>query len=1374
MRRDNNANAMDFLLQATGKLYQLGLNPAIENLYPIVEYPVPKGTQSISSLIKWDHSENWLVTQYPEYFNHCSSSDHVVTVDVSEIEDEYLNDHCIDGRVLYPATGYLMLAWKMLAKARNTSYDKLAVEFENVSFHRATFLSKTGKTKFVVSLMETSGDFAVSEGSAIVAKGRIFVPENPAFEFEHLIDSITPCKEDIILSHKDMYKELRVRGFDFGPNFRLISEATGDARSAKVKWNGSWISFVDSLMQTTILGHKNRGVILPVRFQSVRCDPKLLEMAVRETPVMKVVADLCINVILCKGLEIRGLKLNTAPRRVATSAPSFESHSFIPYHETAVLSRPDVDELTDYVQVCTTVAAQVARSAGKASMADEILGNTKEASEDLVQKMIEMPSEERALLTALLELREADPKSFDSNLPIISVKHLKSLNHDVLNNTFLRERFLRPSLDVVCENSGKDLRILELNPTSVLLSKQIMTHVSHYGTHVRYTVAHPCPSDVTVPSDDIDITEWSETRNPLEHGSVDLAVYKDISTNAGSVSKYYSLPVVLERVTTVLKNNGFVFAIFRDRVTRAESFLRPSELSSSRLDEFIDEAQKLGLVVVSRKSDSLAASTVLLRKPEKALLSAQAIIQVSGSDFNWVEDVKSAIKDHQCKPIGENIWLVAQEPESNGILGLVTCLRQESGGSRIRCIFDCEKNSVDLKSALYCDILQADLVQNVIQNGVRGSYRHINLVEKYSNEVETEHAHLSVLTRGDLSTLKWVEAQHKHWAAGHVSEQLAHVYFAPINFRDVMLATGKLPPDALPGDMALQDCILGLEFAGRDATGRRIMGMVPCKGLATTVVLRDPDFIWSIPDTWSMEEAATVPVVYSTAYYALIVRGGLQPGESVLIHSGSGGVGQAAISICLSMGCLVFTTIGSQDKRNVLKQAFPELQERNFANSRDTSFEQHILHETEGLGVDLVLNSLCEEKLQASVRCLAQDGRFLEIGKYDLSQNNPLGMSAFLKNISFHGILLETLFNTRVNAAPAAVTRKQLVSKLLREGIDTGAVRPLKRTIFTKEQSEEAFRYMASGKHVGKVIIRLQEEETQSTHEPSSILVSAISRTVLKRVKDAYQKLTIKRLETFGVNVILSNVNASTLDGASELIKIATKLGPVGGVFNTALVLRDSSFDNQSAETFQDVCAPKANATANLDKVTRARCPGLDYFVCFSSISCGRGNAGQTNYGFANSVMERICEARQQEGLPAIAIQWGVIGDVGVVAETMGNDAIINCYSAQRIPSCLSALDRFLQSSYAVTSSYIRVETSVSPSAIKKIDLLGVVAHILGIKNVSTLSGQSALSDLGLDSLMGVEVKQTLERDYDVFLPMAEIRALTVNDLKKLGKDSSA
>ncbi|EEC14426.1 fatty acid synthase, putative [Ixodes scapularis] len=229
-------------------------------------------------------------------------------------------------------------------------------------------------------------------------------------------------------------------------------------------------------------------------------------------------------------------------------------------------------------------------------------------------------------------------------------------------------------------------------------------------------------------------------------------------------------------------------------------------------------------------------------------------------------------------------------------------------------------------------------------------------------------------------------------------------------------------------NLATSDCVLGVEFSGRDPLGRRVMGSVEAEGIATIVAAK-PGLLWEVPENWSLEEAATVPVAYSTAYYALIVRGTMRPGEALLVHSGSGGVGQAAISIALSMGCTVFTTVG----------------------------------------VDLVLNSLAEEKLQASVRCLAAHGRFLEIGKFDLTQNNALRMAVFLKNVSFHGILLDALFRDD----PRVAADKCRVIQLVREGIASGVVRPLDAVRFARDRAEEAFRFMASGKHIGKVVLEV-------------------------------------------------------------------------------------------------------------------------------------------------------------------------------------------------------------------------------------------------------------------------------------------------------------
>ena len=236
-------------------------------------------------------------------------------------------------------------------------------------------------------------------------------------------------------------------------------------------------------------------------------------------------------------------------------------------------------------------------------------------------------------------------------------------------------------------------------------------------------------------------------------------------------------------------------------------------------------------------------------------------------------------------------------------------------------------------------------------------------------------------------------------------------------------------------------------------------------GLATRVAV-DKRYCWHVPDHWTLEQASTIPVVYATAYYALVVRGQLKRGEKVLIHAGTGGVGTAAIAIAYSYHCEVFTTVSSKEKRDYLKKLFPQLNDEHISNSRDTTFEQQIRFVTQGKGVDVVLNSLAEDKLQASVRLLAQHGRFLEIGKFDLSQNNSLGMSVFLKNTTFHGILLDSLFE---NANDDWLRVHQLVE----QGIAHGVVQPLHSNVFNANEIEQAFRFMSQGKHMGKVVIKV-------------------------------------------------------------------------------------------------------------------------------------------------------------------------------------------------------------------------------------------------------------------------------------------------------------
>ena len=141
--------------------------------------------------------------------------------------------------------------------------------------------------------------------------------------------------------------------------------------------------------------------------------------------------------------------------------------------------------------------------------------------------------------------------------------------------------------------------------------------------------------------------------------------------------------------------------------------------------------------------------------------------------------------------------------------------------------------------------------------------------------------------------------------------------------------------------------------------------------------------------------------------------------------------------------------------------------------------------------------------------------------------------------------------------------------------------------------------------------------------------------TSRRGVCNGYQAHSIHQWKEQGVSILVSTDNISHLDGARKLFEDAKSLGPVGGLFHLAVVLRDGLFENQSAESFQVVGETKVLGCRNLDVVSRQECQeGLDWFVVFSSVSCGRGNAGQSNYGYANSFMERVCEKRQHDGLP--------------------------------------------------------------------------------------------------------------------------------------------
>ncbi|XP_039292597.1 fatty acid synthase-like [Nilaparvata lugens] len=1242
---------LSYLLSGIGKAYNAGVQPNVGKLYKPVTFPVSRGTPMIQSMVKWDHSMEWSVANFSQKIqDEFRSRECVIEIELSKESDAFLTGHAIDERVLFPAAGYLTLVWRKFVEMQGLSFEETPVILENFKIHRATVMPMEGPVRFLFNVLDYTGEFEVSEGGSLAVSGRVHLPQDVTKQQIDLSSPLAFSRScNITLNASDIYKELRLRGYEYSGVFRGVLEADDKATFGRLEWIGNWTSFIDSMLQFSILGLTTRQLYLYTNIQRVIIDPKKHLHQVQSffnNSGLPVFMYRDIDVMKAGGIEIRGMEVSLAPRRqLSQASPKLEQYIFIPYEYNKLMHVDD----------------------------------------------------------------------------------------EAIKQTGL---------------------------------------------------------------------------------------------------------AVISRLTTCNK----IFALLR----KAAQKPRPT------------------------------------------------IIEVSEKNFDWVERLKKASKSSESN--GKQYLIVCQGEKTCGLVGMMNCIRQEPGGCNFRTVFiqDTTAPAFSLDVPQYADQLKKNLVLNVLKDGVWGGYRHIRLSNTLNDSAATtqvEHAYVNALTRGDLSSLKWIQGplssynrgnhptkemcnvyfaplnfrdvmlasgklppdalpgdlagqeqyfttQVAHlrvsnveiwllralfvyfyaltrgdlsslkWIQGplssynrgnHPTKEMCNVYFAPLNFRDVMLASGKLPPDALPGDLAGQDCILGLEFSGRDTKGRRVMGMVAAKGLATTV-LADSVFLWHVPDKWTLEEASTVPVAYATSYYALIVRGRMNRGESILVHAGSGGVGQAAIALALHMGCTVYTTVSSQEKRNFIKSTFPQLSDRNITNSRDTSFEQHIMRETKGRGVDLVLNSLAQEMLQASVRCLAKGGRFLEIGKIDLTNNTALGMSFFLKNTTFHGILVDALFD-----ADSENDDKNAVFQLVSEGIENGAIRPLPSTVFSDSQVQQAFRFIGSGKHIGKVVLKMRDEEAAKIIIPKPKTINAFSRTYMDPEKSyilvgglggfglelagwllergatkivlssragtrtGYQAVRMRRWVERNVKVEISTNDVTTLEGAEQLIGTAAKMGPVGGIFNLAAVLGDALMENQTVDNFETVCRPKIYATKCLDAVSRRLCPDLDYFVAFSSVSSGRGNAGQTNYGFANSAMERICETRRESGLPGLAIQWGAIGDVGLVVDTIGdNESVVGGTLPQRMISCLATIDYFLQQPHPVLASIVLAEKTNSTSDVNQVTLIDTVANILGIKDATAVGSCTTLADLGMDSLMAAEIKQTLQRSYDLQLSTAEIRTLTLDRFKEI------
>ena len=672
---------------------------------------------------------------------------------------------------------------------------------------------------------------------------------------------------------------------------------------------------------------------------------------------------------------------------------------------------------------------------------------------------------------------------------------------------------------------------------------------------------------------------------------------------------------------------------------------------------------------------------------------------------------------------------------------------------------------------------------------------------------------LTIQRPGLLDSLGWTGSVPAEPGSGEVA---IGVEAAGLNFRDVMWAMGLLPDEALLDGFA--GPTLGLECAGTvtavgpDVTafapGDRVMAFAPASLGTHTVTAAHA--VMRMPAELDFAAAATVPVAFLTVAYALGHLARVGAGETVLVHGGAGGVGLAAIQYAKARGATVFATAGSPAKRALLRSLGVDA----VLDSRSIAFADEVMRLTDGHGVDVVLNSLSGEAMRRSLALVRPFGRFLELGKRDFYENSAVGLRPFRHNVSYFGI----------DADQLPLRRPALASALfdeIAEGFAAGTFRPLPHRAFDYADAEDAFRLMQASGHIGKIVLRPGARLPAALSSPAPFVADATGSYVVTGGLDGFGFEAARWLAAHGARQLallgrrgpatpgadarLAELAAAGADARAYAVDVADETAlaaalatiregqaPIAGVVHAAVAMDDALLSQLDADRFARALRPKLAGAEALDRLTRD--DPVSLFLLFSSVTTPLGNPGQGNYVAANAAIEALAERRHAEGLPALAVQWGPIGDAGylsreaqvsdMLARQLGGSHLTAAEALDTLPALLAsgaavvgmapvkwgplkgrlpllASPLFAEIGGAATEEAAEVDLAAlleqcSPEeAHARVTALLVeeVARIMKLAP-DRVEAQRPLAEFGMDSLMAVELRLAVEERFGITIPL--------------------
>lgn len=683
---------------------------------------------------------------------------------------------------------------------------------------------------------------------------------------------------------------------------------------------------------------------------------------------------------------------------------------------------------------------------------------------------------------------------------------------------------------------------------------------------------------------------------------------------------------------------------------------------------------------------------------------------------------------------------------------------------------------------------------------------------------------LEIPAPGVLERLAFLDRERQPPGPGEVEIEIRA---AALNFRDVMKAMGIYPTagpeDELPGD----ECAGVITAVGDGVThlrpGQEVVAMA--QGCFASHVTLSVAKVFEKPARMDFEEAVTIPVPFLTAWHCLHNVARMRRGETVLIHTATGGVGLAALQVARAAGARVLTTAGAQDKRALLHALGVE----KVMNSRSLDFIDDVREATDGRGVDIILNALSGRAIETGLAALATGGRFLEIGKRDIYQNTRIGLRPFRNCISFSAIDLQQVMTDQPEVAAEAM--RQVMRR-----VESGTFSALPYRIFPMDRVHDAFRLFSQARHVGKIVLssldaRVEPQPTRAAPPPvlkpdatymvcgglggfglvlTDWLVASGARHLLMIGRSgASRPEAVEAIERWRKAGAIVQVETADIGDAQQVEQIfaraASEMPPIKGIFHTAMVLDDSVIAHLTPERLERVMAPKVAGGWNLH--CQSEKLALDHFVLFSSAAALVGNTGQGNYVAANSFLVALAQYRRALGLPALAVDWGQINDAGHVARNsdvsdrleqigllglparaavealgrlMGTDvadaALLRmdwqawgrAYQG-KLPARFAELGADSEGDQGAAGGNLRERLLSAPSAER-----GALAVTLLCEQVGTvlriapeeIDIDRPLTEQGLDSLMAIDLVMRLESSFDISVPTSRVNTgLTIGDL---------